>query len=468
MYKKLTCYVLCFVLLLGLYCSPTTVHAAYFMELPSRRCESFAIMASKQLSGILRDVTYTDVSITSDDKYKDYGYRVNFPTDVYATVYAFFESVPYWNWQVSVYTDATCNNLVPGSGNDYANTQTEMSFTSMLPAGDYYVVVRLKYNGSSMKPDNADYNVTYDAKLEKYTIANRLSVGIAYVNPADCVTVKTSALNGVTTVVVDASNYVENASVYGPPYIQYQIDEEDEIDYDSYDDPTIWDLKRENWGTSNVVSEKVQHVVRSGLGTSCKSTFYLKKSGNYVFRIAQPTTSVSNYNAIIYKTFIDCDMPEITGVKDGKFYKKDVKISYKDNGKLSYALLNGKFFPSGKKITANGDYCLEIEDAAGNLTTCNFTIDKKAPTISGAKNGKTYKSKRSIKIKDTGSGVKRLKLKAVMSNGSVYTRDISSAIDGDEAVSNALSYNLTQSGKYYIEVWDKAGNKTKTVFTIKL
>ncbi|MDM5331620.1 S8 family serine peptidase [Neobacillus sp. CF12] len=63
------------------------------------------------------------------------------------------------------------------------------------------------------------------------------------------------------------------------------------------------------------------------------------------------------------------------GVENHGVYNQDVKISFNE----ATAKLDGKDFTSGTAVTGEGNYTLVITDAAGNVSTVKFTIDKTAP-----------------------------------------------------------------------------------------
>ncbi|WP_223593320.1 S8 family serine peptidase [Neobacillus bataviensis] len=65
----------------------------------------------------------------------------------------------------------------------------------------------------------------------------------------------------------------------------------------------------------------------------------------------------------------------LTGVENNGQYNKDVIITFNE----ATAKLDGKAFTSGTKVTGEGDHTLVVTDAAGNVTTVKFTIDKTAP-----------------------------------------------------------------------------------------
>jgi uncharacterized repeat protein (TIGR02543 family) len=80
-------------------------------------------------------------------------------------------------------------------------------------------------------------------------------------------------------------------------------------------------------------------------------------------------------NETTVKFTIDKTPPVVTGVSNNGLYNKDVIITFNEGT----AKLDGNDFTSGTKVTSEGSHTLEVTDAAANVTTLNFTIDKTAP-----------------------------------------------------------------------------------------
>ncbi|MFP5111451.1 S8 family serine peptidase [Bacillaceae bacterium C204] len=80
-------------------------------------------------------------------------------------------------------------------------------------------------------------------------------------------------------------------------------------------------------------------------------------------------------NAKTIKFTIDKTAPTVVGVVNNGFYNKNVTLSFNELG----GLLNGTPVPSGTIVKKEGTYTLVVTDAAGNVTTVKFTIDKTAP-----------------------------------------------------------------------------------------
>lgn len=79
--------------------------------------------------------------------------------------------------------------------------------------------------------------------------------------------------------------------------------------------------------------------------------------------------SLDNYNT-------DKTKPSVSGVKNGKTYKKSVTIKYSDASGIKSAKLNGKKFKSGTKVSKSGSYTVSVTDKNGNTRTVKFKIKK--------------------------------------------------------------------------------------------
>lgn len=147
-------------------------------------------------------------------------------------------------------------------------------------------------------------------------------------------------------------------------------------------------------------------------------------------------------------------------VKNNKYYKSNKTISVQNPesvAKMTIAkksttdgmALNPKNVKPGYVVKANSSYELKIWSKDGKCQTVTFTIDKKKPVISGAKDGKTYK-KVTLCFKDTLSGVKSVTVNGKKVSAKKYN-----------------GYKITKPGRYKIVVKDKAGNQKKMTIKIK-
>ncbi|MEE6451397.1 Ig-like domain-containing protein [Gottfriedia acidiceleris] len=80
-------------------------------------------------------------------------------------------------------------------------------------------------------------------------------------------------------------------------------------------------------------------------------------------------------SAYITKKY-DLANPIVTGVANGKFYNKDVKLHFNEG----IATLNGTRINNDYLVSKAGSYTLVVKDSVMNTTTIKFTIDKTKPT----------------------------------------------------------------------------------------
>ncbi len=178
------------------------------------------------------------------------------------------------------------------------------------------------------------------------------------------------------------------------------------------------------------------------------------ESGNYIVRVLARSTVAGGRDAVIYvKVNVNLDdhkAPIISGVQNGKFYNRQVKISFRDDEGgcgVAKATLDGKDVKSGTVVSAEGRHVLVVSDMLGNTATASFTIDKTRPTVSGAANNKCYKRNVKLTYSDnkSGSGIK------------------SATLNGKNIKSGKT---VTAAGKYTFKTVDKAGNVTTVKFVI--
>lgn len=138
---------------------------------------------------------------------------------------------------------------------------------------------------------------------------------------------------------------------------------------------------------------------------------------------------------------------QISGVVQGKSYKKPVKLHY--DGAVS-AVYNGKEIVNDTTFSKHGQHTVVLQSAGGERRTVTFFIDKKKPVISKLKNNKTYKKNVKFKVIDKDSGVSSVK------------------VDGKKA-SNITGniYTIKKRGKHNIVVKDNAGNVKKLKINVK-
>ncbi len=178
---------------------------------------------------------------------------------------------------------------------------------------------------------------------------------------------------------------------------------------------------------------------------------------NKVTFACDPNTSGKSFYAMTYTP--TTTTAKVKGIKNGKVSKKALKLAVSNKSSVYKMTLNGKKVSPNKTVKANGRYSLAIWSKNGKCQVTQFIIDKKAPTITGVKNKKTYKKNMSIKIQDTVSG-----LKSVTVNGEPI--EIETVTTGD-IMNSVATFKTYVPGKYKIVAKDMAGNTKTVTFTIK-
>jgi len=156
--------------------------------------------------------------------------------------------------------------------------------------------------------------------------------------------------------------------------------------------------------------------------------------GNYTLIVTDEAGNVTNIKFTIDKT-----APAVSGVTEGSSYNTDQSVTFNEGT----ATMNGAPFASGTTVSAEGQYTLVVTDAAGNVTTVSFTIDKTSPVITGLTAGiNNYTSPLTIGFNE---GVATL-------NGKPFV----------------TGTKITSSGNYTLVVTDEAGNQTSVTFTLNI
>jgi hypothetical protein len=198
---------------------------------------------------------------------------------------------------------------------------------------------------------------------------------------------------------------------------------------------------------------------------------------------------------------IDKTAPQVSDVQTGKAYKQAVYPTFTEGT----ATLNGVKYTSGTKIDQEGEYVLVVTDQAGNNTTLYFTIDYKAPIVSGVENGKIYNqhvtptfaegsAKLNGNVFASGTVIKTEGLHELIvqdlagnttthkfeidvtppkvtnvSDEATYRRAVIYFTDGVAKLNGTqiqTNHEVTKDGKYDLVVTDRAGNVTKLSFEV--
>jgi len=167
-------------------------------------------------------------------------------------------------------------------------------------------------------------------------------------------------------------------------------------------------------------------------GKAIKTKYVVKAEGK---RILVVKDAAGNKTTVVFT--IDKTAPLVSGVSNNALYNKDVTISFNEGT----ATLDGKTVKSKYIVKAEGKHTVIVKDAVGNKRTVVFTIDKKAPVVTGVENNVTY------------------------------DKDVTISFNEGTATLDGNSYKsgipVTKDGQHILVVTDAAGNKTTVVFTIK-
>ncbi|WP_165867422.1 S-layer homology domain-containing protein [Paenibacillus pinisoli] len=190
---------------------------------------------------------------------------------------------------------------------------------------------------------------------------------------------------------------------------------------------------------TNVVNNKAYNskvtplfLEGSGLlnGSPYTSGTDITQDGTYILVV---TDLAGNSTTVVF--MIDMTAPIVAGIANGGIYNTSRMITFNEGT----ATLNGAAFLSGTQVSQDDVYTLVVTDAAGNVTTVNFTIDKTPPIVTGVAEGGVYKSATPVFTEGTA------KL-----NAAAFT-------SGTEIVAE---------GAYTLVVTDAAGNETTINFAI--
>ena len=149
------------------------------------------------------------------------------------------------------------------------------------------------------------------------------------------------------------------------------------------------------------------------------------------------------------KILNDNDSPIITGINDNSFARKNVTLTIEDaNDVTTKVTLDSKEIEYTGTFTEEGTYVVTVVDEAFNEKTITFTIDKTAPTVTGATNGGYYRKDVTLTI--TEENIQDAKYQY---NGKWYSFE--------------SGHTFTEEGTYFVRVTDKAYNKkAELTFTI--
>jgi len=190
-----------------------------------------------------------------------------------------------------------------------------------------------------------------------------------------------------------------------------------------------------NVENGKVYKSKVIALFNEGFGLLNGSPYTsgtdITQDGTYTLTVTDPTG-----NSAMVNFKVDTTAPVVSGVTNNGIYKSNVTITFNKGT----ATLNGAAFSSGSQVALDGMHTLVVTDAAGNVTTITFEIDKVAPTVTGVTNGWNYKEKVTVGFNEG----------TAMLNGAAF----------------ASGTEIDQDGMYTLVVTDAVGNVTTVSFKI--
>jgi hypothetical protein len=284
--------------------------------------------------------THASVESGADAEYSYFQFSVNEESWVYFTGSMSNNKHNGGQIHVNIYSDAAMTNPVGEYGWGYWESTKE--FAGILAKGTYYARVSVKFANYD-SPFESDINVIAGAIPTSKLIDPKVSVA------------KNQAKATVTFADVLGSMAKD---------VQYR---EGNIS-------KIYNESSSYWKKS----------ISSGLYTGAKDAYILQLEGDsYSFTVKKNgayTILVSDnygnyYSTVVKINGVDDKAPAVSGVKDGKVYKKAVTIRFSDQKSgIKKAVLNGKAIKSGTKVSKNGKYTLKVTDNAGNVKTIKFQL----------------------------------------------------------------------------------------------
>jgi len=263
------------------------------------------------------------------------------------------------------------------------------------------------------------------------------------------VSIPETLANGLHTIMASQTDVAGNVSTFST--INFSTSSAQNSSSNASDgQPISYEIKYNppgpNWTAKTIVTLKTSRPVT------------INNVNGSVFSKVVTTNGISTFNytdqqghkgsATAGVSWIDNTPPIITVDSNCNYFSSDKTVNYfKTHGSgIKYALLNGEPFESGRVVTADGLYKVEVSDQISNITTEEFIIDKTSPTISGVENGKVYNADVNISYSDNLSGIK------------------SALLNGQNLSSGTT---LTQNGNYTVAVTDYGDNINEMNFQIQ-
>lgn len=254
----------------------------------------------------------------------------------------------------ALYSDAAFSKKVGTFEAGYWKNTSKQQLTAILKKGTYYVNILSKHENF----DNFDGNIN----VVGVAVPVKNIVKTSYKLAKD----KKSATISFSTAMGDFFKYA-----------QYR---EGKVGMDAIKNANYWGYLNSFGWINSTDRNSTQLILNDDNTIKLK----VKKNGYYTLRVTDKSTPMNyldvnegtSYSAFIkVKGIVDKKAPTVSGVKNGKSYRKSVKITFSDDGSgIKSAKLNGKNIKSGESVYVRGKYTLVVKDNAGNTSTIKFSI----------------------------------------------------------------------------------------------
>lgn len=281
---------------------------------------------------------------------------------------------------------------------------------------DLPVVTASLPSGIYPKGESVTLEVTKDATI--YYKLNENAEPLTYGGPIQ--------LDNSVTIAYHAVDEIELASASETK--QYEVFNVNAVEND---DQAIRGQAEPDTTLTLTLGERTYTTTATPDGTFAFTNLKLDSYSEYKLQLQHGLLQSKPYTRVIK----DVIAPIITGVTNDAYTSNPITLTFNEG----VATLNGQPVSSGVKVTADGTYTLIVTDQSGNSTTRKFTIDTKAPVVSGISSRYTNK------------------------NVTLSFNEGSATLNGKAITSGTT---VSTEGDYELVVRDKAGNETKASFTI--
>jgi len=339
----------------------------------------------------------------------------------------------------------TVNVYQSDSGNTSASTTRNFTIDTINPLQPQITYptenVQLDINNFIIN-GNGEANATIFIKLDEKNYSTTVKAD----NTWDF-TVPDVLPNGLHSIITNQADTAGNASLFSQVNFTTAIAQQTATnDASTPVCEILYNPPGPNWAT------KVIAILKSDKPITVNNI-----NGNIFTKIVT-TNGTSNFNftdsagnvgtKTMGVTWIDNKPPVIQIQSNGNYFSSDKTVSYykPDGSIIKNALLNGIPFESGKVITNEAIYKVEVTDQVGNMAVEEFVIDKTPPDVLGIVNNMVYNTDVIIPYFDNISGVK------------------CAVINGQNIESGAA---VTANGDYTLTVTDYGDNSIQRNFSIQ-